>query len=76
MWDAELRGCSRLKVQSLKMKASAYAEATAARPASAGISYPEESRNLLETSAVNSQTLSAKGTGSDAVPQLGVMIAL
>ena len=32
--------------------------------------------NRLETSAVTSQTRSARGMGSEAVPQLGVMIAL
>ncbi len=34
------------------------------------------SLSLLETSAVTWQTLSARGMGREAVPQLGVMIAL
>ncbi len=32
--------------------------------------YSKESRSLFETSAVNSQTFSAKDTGSEAIPQI------
>ena len=68
-----------LKLMSRKIIGESWSIPTADRePQCSGEEtiYRKESRSLLDTSAVNSQTLSAKGIGSDAVPQLGVIMAL